>query len=578
MSTHSPVKVLVVENNPTILKLLEHHLKAAGCSLQSATNGLEALLALENFLPDILFTDIIMPKVSGDQLCSILRKNPQYSDLFIAVHSSTSLEDNRGILDIDADVYIAKGPTRGMKEHVDYVLDQYTKGVRKNRNTIFSGTLHPREITRELLLARRHSLAIFNSIAEAVVEIDSNGIIVQANLATEKLLQLTTIEILSRPFTSFLKQDGQREIQAWIDNVHITAQHQRYSSEYTKPLLINGKKILLDLVAINENEDFFIIGILQDITRQKKTEEVLEDALARINAIIDNIDYGVIFIDAQFRSLIVNQAFKDLFEVPEAFFEQDLTPKQLLELLHDKEIHEGSSDTDDDDFTQWITRIQKGSLPMEELHLPNGRILQFQCVALPNGGRLLTFYDITSMKETEKKLEQTLAKVSRLANHDTLTGLPNLRLAQERLLSTIALAKRKKWMAALMFIDLDGFKEINDTYGHDMGDKVLIIVAERLSRSIRGSDTAARVGGDEFLIIQTEVPDRDAVASVAEKIISKISDPMFVEGHEIQIGASIGIAIYPENGHELKVLMKRADDAMYYTKRIGKNGFTFSPK
>ena len=103
------------------------------------------------------------------------------------------------------------------------------------------------------------------------------------------------------------------------------------------------------------------------------------------------------------------------------------------------------------------------------------------------------------------------------------------------------------------------------------------MVAERLVESLREADTVARIGGDEFLVIQTEVPHRFAAANVAEKIVKNISETFLVDNIEINIGASIGIAVYPENGHESRVLMKKADDAMYYTKRIGKNNYTFTP-
>ncbi len=128
-----------------------------------------------------------------------------------------------------------------------------------------------------------------------------------------------------------------------------------------------------------------------------------------------------------------------------------------------------------------------------------------------------------------------------------------------------------------MFIDLDGFKEINDNHGHDIGDEVLKLAAKRLQESLREADTVARIGGDEFLVIQTEVSHRFAAANVAEKIVKNISEPMEVEGLQLSIGASIGISIYPDNGEDTRVLMKKADDAMYYTKRIGKNSYTFTP-
>jgi diguanylate cyclase (GGDEF)-like protein len=132
-------------------------------------------------------------------------------------------------------------------------------------------------------------------------------------------------------------------------------------------------------------------------------------------------------------------------------------------------------------------------------------------------------------------------------------------------------------MAALMFIDLDGFKEVNDSHGHEIGDLVLKLVGEKLAESLRDTDTVARIGGDEFLVIQTEVHNRSDITKVAEKIVERVGEPFSVEGLDIKIGASIGIAVYPQNGEESRVLMKKADDALYYTKRIGKNNYSFTP-
>jgi len=569
-------KVLVVENNPTILKLICHHLEAHGCEVTTAVDGLEALLSMDKSIPDILLTDIIMPKVSGDQLCSIIRKDAQLKNLFIAVHSSTSLEDNGKILDLDADIYIAKGPVVNIKKHVSHVLDQFQKGIRRNKQTVGCESLYPREITRELLLARKHYQAIFNSVAEAVIEMDTTGQIVQANRATEKLLQRKAKNILSHNFTDFLSGDDTEKVALWISKKK-SKSSMTFSSSYENPLFINNKKILLNLVAIKEADGFFIIGILQDITLQKNTEEKLAQTLSEFNAIIDNIDYGVLFMDADLNSRVVNQAYRDLWNIPESITDTNPSMKELIEYNRDRGLYDCPPAEMDAYLEKRLDEVRSGEMQTADLRRLDGKVLQYQCVVLPDGGRLLTYYDITDLKNTEEKLEEALEKVSNLANHDPLTALPNLRLARERLHSAISLSKRKGWMAAIMFIDLDGFKQVNDSHGHDIGDKVLKMVADRLLASLRESDTVARIGGDEFLVIQTEVPHRFAAANVAEKIVKRISDPFLLEDIQVEIGASIGIAVYPENGEDIRVLMKKADDAMYYTKRIGKNNYTFTP-
>lgn len=572
-------KVLVVENNPTILKLLSHHLESEGCQVTTAVNGLEALLEIDKEIPDLIFTDIIMPKVSGDQLCTIIRRDNRLKDIFLAIHSSTSLEDNRLILDLDADVYIAKGPQANLKDHIFHTLDQYKKGIRRNQTTIGGETLHPREITKELLLSRKHYHAIFNSVAEAVVEMDISGKIVQANMATQKLLRRNLRQILSVSFIDFLDPQGREEVLAWLGKIAVSQPpcHDTFNSSYEKPLLINKRRILLKMVAISETDDSFIIGILQDITQQKNTEERLAQTLSEFNAVVETIDHGIVLMNDELKICLVNQAFRELWGLPATFTDTMPSLRELMEHSSREGVYPIQPEKTDDYINTRMEQIRKGGIPPTEIELSNGKILQFQCVVLPDNGRLLTYYDITSLKNTEKELARALEKVSNLANHDPLTGLANLRLARERLFAALSLSKRKDWKTAVMFLDLDGFKNINDTYGHDFGDEVLKKIAERLLASLRQSDTVARIGGDEFLVILTEVSHRLTAANVAEKIIEGVSEPIEIDGRVITIGISIGIAIYPDNGEDSRMLMKKADDAMYYTKRIGKNSYTFTP-
>ncbi len=512
-------KVLVVENNPSILKLISYHLEAECCKVLEAVDGLAALMIIDKEKPDIIFTDIIMPKVSGDQLCNIIRSSSSLQDIFIAIHSSTTLEDSQKIMDLEADVYIAKGPATNLKEHVHHVLKQYEKGIRRDKKIIGSDFLYPREITKELLLIRKHYQAIFNNVAEAVVELDSDGKIIQANKAAQRLFGKNPHTLLSSQILDYLTGPESEQIEKWITNISITKSY-NYSSSYSTPLKVNGRKIFLNLVAIEEAE-IFIIGILQDITVQKNTEEKLAKTIGEFNAVIDTIDYGVLFMDSDLRVRIINQAYQEMWKIPPSFTNIGPTMKELMEYNRNTGIYNTTPDNFDNFVNKRVKAVRKGAIGPMEITRGDGKIFLFQCVVLPDNGRLLTYYDISSLKHTEKKLEEALDTVSNLANHDPLTGLPNLRLARERLLSAISISKRKGWKAAIMFIDLDGFKDINDSHGHEIGDKVLEKVAARLTKSLRESDTVARIGGDEFLVIQTEVAHRFAAANVAEKMVSQ---------------------------------------------------------
>lgn len=176
--------------------------------------------------------------------------------------------------------------------------------------------------------------------------------------------------------------------------------------------------------------------------------------------------------------------------------------------------------------------------------------------------------DITERKEMEKRLVH-------IAHHDPLTGLPNRSLFLDRLNQTIARAQRFNNMVGVMFLDLDGFKPVNDTYGHKVGDLLLQQVASRLLHTVRKLDSVARMGGDEFLVILADLKDEEAASSIADRVIEELNKKYVIRRNEIRISASIGIALYPNDTQNAENLVKFADTAMYHAKQEGKNQYRF---
>ncbi|MES2822450.1 MAG: EAL domain-containing protein [Pseudomonadota bacterium] len=171
--------------------------------------------------------------------------------------------------------------------------------------------------------------------------------------------------------------------------------------------------------------------------------------------------------------------------------------------------------------------------------------------------------------------KQTEQHLARLAHYDQLTDIPNRILFRDRLEHVLNLANRDKTSFALMFIDLNGFKLVNDNFGHDVGDVIIRICAERLNACLRRSDSVARIGGDEFTLLLTHIENSTDVAHIAEKIIEIISEPATINGYEVAVGCSIGIAIYPQAGHDAEGLLKNADMAMYKAKQEDGSSFCF---
>ena len=183
-------------------------------------------------------------------------------------------------------------------------------------------------------------------------------------------------------------------------------------------------------------------------------------------------------------------------------------------------------------------------------------------------GSVVAFNDISQRKQTEEALHQ-------LAYFDSLTSLPNRQLFNDRLHHALSDAKRRNRLVAMMLLDLDRFKVVNDTMGHEAGDILLREIADRLKHSIRANDTVSRLGGDEFALIFTDVEESRHIAQLAQKILSQFSTPIMIDGREVFSGASIGIALYPSDTEDADELLKFADSAMYHAKELGRNNYQF---
>ena len=183
---------------------------------------------------------------------------------------------------------------------------------------------------------------------------------------------------------------------------------------------------------------------------------------------------------------------------------------------------------------------------------------------------------ITQLQDEISEREKMAAELEFLANHDPLTGLPSLRLCKDRMERALTESRRSRQIAVIMFLDLDGFKSINDSYGHECGDSVLKATASRIKTTIRETDTVARIGGDEFLVILASIPDLSMVERLANNLIQQVSQPIAIDGIEIVIGSSIGISIYPDDANDAEELIRIADKAMYVIKSGSKNNFGFA--
>jgi len=190
----------------------------------------------------------------------------------------------------------------------------------------------------------------------------------------------------------------------------------------------------------------------------------------------------------------------------------------------------------------------------------------------------MRIHNLLEVRLLYKQLEDYSRALESLALHDSLTGLPNRRLLFDRLALAIAHAHRNKSTMAVMYLDLDGFKQINDTLGHDAGDALLRMVAARLEAAVRQEDTVARLGGDEFVIGLWEISHADAAAKLASKVIQAVSQPYRIQERSVSVTASVGVGIYPIHGEDVETLLKRADLALYEAKHSGKNDYRIAAR
>ncbi|MGA7322790.1 MAG: EAL domain-containing protein, partial [Candidatus Sulfotelmatobacter sp.] len=276
---------------------------------------------------------------------------------------------------------------------------------------------------------------------------------------------------------------------------------------------------------------------------------------------------GILAVDESDHIVLANKQFGRNFEIPD----------ELLSTRDDLIVLKRVTDKveDPDGFIERVEYLNshRDEKSRDELRFKNGKIFDRYSAPLVDSkgryrGRIWYFRDITDRKLAEERIQF-------LAYYDALTGLPNRTLLQDRLAKALAGARRRKDKVAILFLDLDRFKDINDSLGHSVGDLLLQEVAERLKTWAREQDTVARVGGDEFLIVLTGLKDVADAAVATERIVNLMTAGFVVQGHPVNVSCSIGVSIFPEHSADCETLIKNADAAMYSAKENGRNRFQF---
>ncbi|OAS27317.1 diguanylate cyclase [Methylobacterium platani] len=292
---------------------------------------------------------------------------------------------------------------------------------------------------------------------------------------------------------------------------------------------------------------------------RERGERELSAQHAQFGIALDHMTQGLCLFDGDDRLIVMNARYAQMHAVPEALRRPGTPVAALI-------AHLGVADARADLLTAACARIAAGRLPARfTCDLADGRAIAVVHVPIPEGGWICTHEDVTERRRSE-------ARIAHMAGHDALTGLPNRAQLQGRL--DAALAERGAGEAvSVLCLDLDGFKEVNDTYGHPVGDELLRLVARRLRDAVGTAALVGRLGGDEFAVMRCAPSHPAGVAALAERIVRLLRQPFEVQGHEIGIGVSIGLATTEAAGTTTAELQRQADVALYQAKAAGRNGW-----
>lgn len=425
---------------------------------------------------------------------------------------------------------------------------------------------------KELIESTSPLKKIFDIMQLGITISDINGKILYVNPADAALHGYTVKELLGKDVRIFAPLTRANPMD--IKKIKSLQQWKRESANLRKDGSVFLAQLMSDVIKDREGEVIGIITTCEDITDRKTMEEKLKSSEEKFRSLVDSTDDAIFLLDRDYRFLFMNRKYLSSMGIVE-----DEYASRSFTDIHSPEEAEGVIAKVDEVFKSGESRQHEYRSDKY-----NQFFLQTLSPIKNRRGKpeavMVVSKDITDHKSAEEK-------VRFLAYFDSLTGLPNRFFFRELLDRAIKHAERYKIKLATLFIDIDNFKRINDTLGHDIGDELLQAVTYRLLKSVRSSDsisrfndkavmnTLSRLGGDEFVVLLSEITDLPDAAAVASRLLRDMSEPYILKDRKVTITASIGISLYPLNGKDAQSLLKCADMAMYHAKDTGRNNFQY---
>ncbi|HCN89642.1 MAG TPA: GGDEF domain-containing protein [Oxalobacteraceae bacterium] len=320
------------------------------------------------------------------------------------------------------------------------------------------------------------------------------------------------------------------------------------------------------LRAVKSEGRQILVAVVRDITSRLRAEAALRESEERFRVAFSQAAVGLAHVAPDGRWLMANQKLCEIV---------GYTQEELLRLKYQDLTHPEDLPADVELGRRMLAREIHEKAREKRYRHKDGHFIWVNLTSSlvwDAAGKPKYYSTVVEDISRRKRVEWELLH---LANHDALTSLPNRSLLQDRLSQAIAYANRSEGQVAVLLIDLDRFKNINDSLGHDAGDAIIMEIGSRLSVNVRDGDTVARLGGDEFVVVLADVERVETIATLAQQVLESLAQPMTIQGHEFFPAGSIGISLYPKDGQDAQALLKNADTAMYRAKDAGRNNFQF---